>query len=286
MKNIFKKSDLPLIDKAVHNKDALDEQVGLYYKIRVEDGFVRHIATEVILLERAAMMGNGYAIWELAQHYFYDEAVRNLPLSLHWWKKAIVMGNAAAKQRYTELREYLISAIADYKEGFGEYADLELRLAMLTEIYLFELGSLSWQSLSDSERIERINKLAYASAPLLDAPFSGISATPGLTFTENGRTYTVDGLAHPDRRAITLRSEMMVNIERVIAVLFHELGHLVCFRAMGDYEYAKKWGLTPERIASWHSGAMGYEVKTSEEDPDSLSYGVYTHWAILFDERK
>ena len=29
-------------------------------------------------------------------------------------------------------------------------------------------------------------------------------------------------------------------------------------------------------------GKMGYEVITSEEDPDTLSYGVYTVWASFF----
>ena len=42
------------------------------------------------------------------------------------------------------------------------------------------------------------------------------------------------------------------------------------------------YGVTDERIASWHEGKMGYEVPTSEEDPDTLSYGVYTLWATFF----
>ncbi len=286
MKNIFKKSDLPLIDRAVHNNDAGREQVDLYYKIRVEDGFVRHISTEVLLLERAAVMGDGYAVWELAQHYYYDESVRCIPIALSWWKRAILMGNAAAKERYREHREYILSMILEYREGMSEYADLELRLAMLAEIYLFELGTVDWKRLSDSERLDRVKRLVYASVPLLDVRFTGVESIAGLTFTDkSGRTFTVDALAHPDNH-ISLRREMMADGERVIAVIFHELGHLVCFRAMGDSTYAKRWGLTPERIAGWHRGDMGYEVKTNEEDPDTLSYGVYTNWAVLFAERK
>ena len=38
----------------------------------------------------------------------------------------------------------------------------------------------------------------------------------------------------------------------------------------------------PERIKSWHRKDMGLEVITGEEDPDSLSYGVYTTWLIHF----
>lgn len=286
MKNIFKKSDLSLIDTAVHNRDAAKEHIDLYYKIRVEDGFVRHIATEVLLLEHAAMTGDGFAIWELAQHYYYDQSVRNIPIALSWWKRAILMGNDAARDRYREHREYILSVIHSYSEGMSEYADLELRLAMLAEIYLFELGTVDWKKLSDSERLDRVRMLARACVPLLDVKFTGIEAISNLTFTDDaGRTYPVHALAHPDHH-ISLCREMMCDAERLIAVIFHELGHFVCFRAMGDAAYARKWGLTPERIASWHRGDMGYDVKTSEEDPDTLSYGVYTHWAILFADRK
>ena len=286
MKNIFKKSDLPLIDKAVHSKDAYRDQVDLYYKIRVEEGFVRHIATEVMLLERAAVMGDGYAVWELAQHYYYDESVRCIPIALSWWKRAILMGNTAACDRYREHREYILSMINSYSEGMSDYADLELRLAMLAEIYLFELGTVDWKRIADSERLDRVRRLADACVPLLGVKFTGIEAISNLTFAEpGGKPYIVHALAYPDHH-IALCREMMADAERLVAVIFHELGHFVCFRAMGDSAYAEKWGLTPERIASWHRGDMGYEVKTSEEDPDTLSYGVYTHWAILFAEKK
>jgi hypothetical protein len=41
-------------------------------------------------------------------------------------------------------------------------------------------------------------------------------------------------------------------------------------------------GITDQRIKSWENQDMGYEVVTSEEDPDTLSYGVYTLWATFF----
>ena len=286
MKNIFKKSDLPMIEKATHDCGAHDDQVNLYYKIRVQDGFVRHISTEVLLLERAALNGHSFATWELAQHYFYDESVKNLPIALHWWKKAIIGGNADAARLFNSNREYIIYLINNYKEGLSDYSDMELRLAMLAEIYLFELGSINWQAISDSERIERTRTLCYEAAQILDTPFNGINPVPGLTYTyPDGRVTIADGLAHPER-IISLRTEMLPDAERAVAVIFHELGHLVCFKAMGDKSYAEKWGLTPERIATWYKNITGYEVTTEEEDPDTLSYGVYTNWAILFAKRR
>ena len=286
MKNPFKKAYLPSIDKAVHYHDALAEQVDLFYKIRTEDGFARHVATEVLMLERAAMLGNTFAVWELAMHYFYDDCIKNVPISLHWWKRAILAGVSDAVYVYKNSREYMIYLINNYKEGLSDYSDMELRLALLTEIYLFELGSLDWKAISNDERMDRIRALCYTAAQILDVPFHGVDAVPGLPYTfPDGHVGPADGLAHPEYK-ISLRLEMIEDAERLIAVIFHELGHLVCFKAMGDKPYAEKWGLTPERIATWYKDIKGYEVTTEEEDPDTLSYGVYTNWAILFAKRR
>ena len=95
----------------------------------------------------------------------------------------------------------------------------------------------------------------------------------------------VDGLAHWDYR-ISIRQEILDDFERLIEVLFHELGHMVAFEIIRNTENSNNlkeiYGITDERIASWNKQEMGYEVVTSEEDPDTLSYGVYTLWATFF----
>ena len=42
------------------------------------------------------------------------------------------------------------------------------------------------------------------------------------------------------------------------------------------------YGITDDRIAAWENNVMGYEVVTFEEDPDTLSYGIYILWATFF----
>ena len=95
----------------------------------------------------------------------------------------------------------------------------------------------------------------------------------------------VDGLAHWDYR-ISIRAELLNDYERLIEVLFHELGHQVVFEIIRNNENSNMlkqiYGITDGRIASWNNQEMGYEVPTTEEDPDTLSYGVYTMWATFF----
>ena len=95
----------------------------------------------------------------------------------------------------------------------------------------------------------------------------------------------VDGLAGWDWK-ITVREELLSDFERLIEVLFHELGHIVTFeirKRSEEGEHLKGvFGISDERIRSWEQNEMGYEVVTAEEDPDTLSYGVYTLWAAFF----
>lgn len=275
-----------MIDRAVHSASAHDDQVNLYYKIRVEDGFVRHISTEVILLERAALAGHGWAIWELAQHYYYDDSVNSLPLALRWWKRANLLKNEAAIRIYRDYRHEIISKIQKYSEGLSEYSDIELRIAMLAEIYLFELGTVDWSAMSDGERMEKVRAFTAAVEPILDIHVSYVRDVPGLTFTySDGRVVPALGLFHPDYH-IDICREILYDKEKTLAVIVHELGHYVCHHASYDTEYAKIYGITKERVASWGRGDVHNGLTTSEEDPDTLSYGVYTNWAILFADQK
>ena len=116
---------------------------------------------------------------------------------------------------------------------------------------------------------------------ILKIPQIKVEFTPNLTF--NGMI--VDGLAHWDCR-ISIRAELLNDYERLIEVLFHEFGHQVVFEITRNNENSNMlreiYGITDGRIASWNNQEMGYEVPTTEEDPDTLSYGVYTMWATFF----
>ena len=286
MKNPFDKADLPMIDRAVHTATAHDDQLNLYYKMRLENGYARHVSTEVILLERAALSGHMWAIWELIKHYYFEEAVKSLPLALHWWKRANLAKHDTALSVYRDYRQEIISKIHDYREGLSEYADVELRVAMLAEIYLFELGAIDWSALSDGERMERINTLTEVIKPILGVYVTYVSDVPGLTYTyPDGSVGPAYGLANQDYH-IDICREILWDKEKTLAVLIHELGHYVCHRASYDGEYAKIYGITKDRVESWGRGDVHNGITTSEEDPDTLSYGVYTNWAILFADQK
>ena len=288
MKTIFKKSNLPLIDEAVHTASDAGKMYDLYYKLRCEEGLNRHIASEIVLLERAAALGNHGAICELARHYFFDYGTDHIPYAMTWWRRANVLGVEPAVSEYRERREKFVRRASEYSERFSYFANLLMRCAMLTEIHLFDLGLVDWSHLTNEERMERINTLSAAVAPLLMIDAPEMKAVANLTYTEKGEVRRAQGLAHYEGW-IDLDLDMLADRERTIAVIFHELGHLVCFRAMAGNEDARRvmeaYGLTEARVNSWKHGEMGIEVPTSEEDPDTLSYGVYTNWAVLFADR-
>ena len=72
----------------------------------------------------------------------------------------------------------------------------------------------------------------------------------------------------------------------VFSPILHELGHIVTFEMMRGGANGKRlqelYGITDERMDSWRRNEQGYEVPTSEEDPDTLSYGVYLMWGTFF----
>ena len=116
---------------------------------------------------------------------------------------------------------------------------------------------------------------------ILELPHVGIKLIPNLTFQGN----IVDGLANWDN-TIFIRKELVNDKTRLVELIYHELGHMIAFeiiRGNNKEKFKQIYGLTEERINSWQLGTMGYEVPTSEEDPDTLSYGVYTLWATFFE---
>jgi len=298
MKTVFLKRHLPLIDKAVHNPSDVHSTNELYCKIRFEDGLDRQIANEILLLQRGAFAGNGYAMLELARHYYYDDCgPHSLPQAISWWQKAILLNEGGAIWDIENTGGEIYGRILSYSAMPSEFANIVMKCALLTEWYLTDLGRTDWSTLTDDERVRRCINLTNAVVPILHIPDVEVKAISNLDFTwEDGRVTLVDGLAHPrvkevngvtlpDRR-IDLRREMLCDYERLVAVLFHELGHVVVHSIWQGFDtdgkLQKIYGITEDRKTSWYEKRMGYEVETGEEDPDTLSYGVYTNWAVLF----
>lgn len=286
MKTIFKKAYLPMINTAVHNHGDANSSYSLYFKMRTEDGLDRLIAPEILLLTRAAERGDTRAISELARHYYFDYGTEMIPYALSWWRRAILTGSTTAINELRAHRKEFYRRILTYGEGKSPFADIVMKCAMVTEFILFEFGLNDWSRLSNEDRLMRCRMLVGEVAPILGIAPPSLAFVRGLTYVDrNGIRKTAYGLANP-RGHIDILEDLVDNREWLIQVLFHELGHFVCYAAMGNSENARRmrsiYGLTEQRIAGWDRGDQGIEVPTSEEDPDTLSYSTYTAWAVLF----
>ena len=279
MKNIFKKSNIPFIKRVLHEGVGRDNW-NLVRRMQERDGVQHQLAVELSLLRRGAEDGDIWSCCELARYYFNHCGDLFLPEALRFWKKAALTGDAGAQYDLTNLPIY--SRILSYRSQDGDrYTAVEMQCALLTEWHLTGFGLAIWELLPEAERKARCVSLITDACRVLRIPSVITEFVPGLTF--NGAM--VDGLAGWDNK-ITVRAELLYDIERLVEVVFHELGHMVTFEIMRENENSAPlkalYGITDERVASWRRGDMGYEVPTGEEDPDTLSYGVYTLWAAFF----
>lgn len=286
MKNVFKKSYLPLIDRAVHHPTDADAAYSLYFKMRTEDGLDRLVAPEVLLLTRAAERGDARAISELARHYYFDYGTEMIPYALSWWRRAILTGSDTVVRELAAHRGEMYRRILAYGEGKSDFGNIVMKCAMLAEYILFEFGLADWARLSNADRLLRCRTLVEVVSPILGIRPPAVNFVRGLSFVdEYGTRKIAYGLANPDW-SLDILEDMVDNREWLVQVLFHELGHFVCFSCMGNSDNARRmrkiYGVTEERSIGWNRGDRGIEIRTSEEDPDTLSYSTYTAWAVLF----
>lgn len=286
MKIPFNKGYLPIIDRAAMNRRDADAQYDMYLKLRMMDGFDRQISLEMLLLERGAHEGNVLSMCELARVYFYEGGKHTLPISMSWWQKAMKHGSEFARADFENNKDYILRRILTYSDMPTKFNNLVMRCALISEWCLTDMGRVDWATLDSASKKRRIYDLTARACELLSLPSVQVSIVPNLTFTyPDGNTVIARGVAHPSGR-IDINEELLSDLPTLIAVLFHELGHHVCFTILGNPDlkrsFMETYGITDERIESWGRGDMGIEVPTSEEDPDTLSYNVYTYWSLLF----
>lgn len=279
MKNIFKKSNIPFLKHVLHEGKGRDNW-NLARVMQDKNGLQHQLPAEIELFSRGAYQGDAWSMCETARLYFNHCGDLFLPQALRLWKQAVSQNDNGAIYDVNNMPIY--DRILSYKSYDGnEYNTIELKCALLTELYLTKLGLCPWKNANTDERIKRCENLTYIVCQVLKIPQIKLEFIPNLTF--NGMI--VDGLAHWDYR-ITIRKELLNDYERLVQVLYHELGHQVAFEIKRNNENSDTlkeiYGITDERIASWDRQEMGYEVTTFEEDPDTLSYGVYTMWATFF----
>ena len=291
MKTIFKKSNLELIKKVVHGQGAGWENYNFYYKMKTEDGIARQVPSEIMLLQRGAMLGDVNSIIELARHYFYDCGDEFLPHALSWWVKAIKNNSQFAKDQFNNNKNFIFERIKNYQthRETDAFDGMVMKCAMLSEWFLVDFGFTKWEDLTEQERMNKIIALTDAVCPILQIPKTDVSFVSGLTYIdEDGYTKIADGLAHWEGW-IDIRSEILPDMERVIEVVFHELGHIAILEmkkiSNSVYKLRADYGITSDRANKWdHKHTDKTTMKPDEEDADTLSYNVYLNWAIFFAE--
>ena len=153
---------------------------------------------------------------------------------------------------------------------------------MLTAYHLLDMGRQKWDALSYNEKIERADALFADVVPILGLSHVPLSFVPDLSLDGT----PVDGLAHT-KGNIEVRYALLADLERLVTVLFHELGHQLLF-AMWNADDARAQALralyeiTPARAARWSEPSTPDCLSHGEKDPDTLSYGVYTAFGLLF----
>ncbi|MBP3436511.1 MAG: hypothetical protein J6K61_01220 [Clostridia bacterium] len=279
MKTIFKKSNISFLKQTLHGGSGR-ELWTLARMMQEKDGLQHQLPAVIHLLQNGAAAGDVWSMDELARMYFHHAGDLFLPQACSLWKKAALQKDNGAMGDLQSLPIY--DRIMAYRSPDGNaYTAMEMKCALLTEYHLTRLGLSPWEELDTEARKERCKALVYDACRVLTVKQVELSFVPGLVF----EGVMVDGLAGWDWK-ITVREELLSDFERLIEVLFHELGHIVTFeirKRSEEGEHLKGvFGISDERIRSWEQNEMGYEVVTAEEDPDTLSYGVYTLWAAFF----
>lgn len=281
MKNIFDKSDIPLVDKIRNNTASSQEEWTLAVKMINGDGFTTQCASIAALLHRGAARGNVWCMTQLAREYFCHGRAEDLPLAVMYWSEAIRLGDDGAKNDIVGLD--VPNAIRNYKTSNGGYADIEMKCAMLCVEHLTSFGAVDWSRLACEDKINRSAALIADAIGVLNIPAVEIKFSENLMLDAVGRA---DGLARLLERIIEIDKSVLSDIGRFIQVIFHELGHFAVAEMWSDSEKSlmlrEMYGITPSRVQAWYNGDMGRSVSVFEEDPDTMSYGVYTQWAILF----
>lgn len=279
MKTIFKKSHLPFLKATLHSGEGRDNWTLARY-MQDRNGVQHQLPAEIALLNRGAAGGDAWSICELARTYFWHCGDLFLPQALRLWRMGVLMNDPGSVYDVGNLPIY--DRIFGYRSQYGDfYLTAEMQCAMLAEWHLTGLGRRPWDSQDNQERISRCEALVCDACRALLIPQTAIEFIPQLSFMGN----IVDGLAYWDNH-LSFRAEILPDLERMVEIIFHELGHIVAFEIQKENEGSRRlmelYGITDERVQSWRQNQMGYEVVTAEEDPDTLSYGVYTLWATFF----
>lgn len=284
MKTVFHKKHLQkmnkILDKTISGREHWDIAASMYR----EDGLTWNSQVVNMQLLQGAFQGDVWSMTQLARNYMAMNQ-KFLPQALSWWKKAIMVKDTGA---LSDRKNYsLKDKILNYKSSDSEFSDMVIKCAMLAEWTLTDLGYTDWASLSLADKVDRVQKLTDDATKVLHID--------PIKIIHNERPVIADifadGLAHPQKKMIEIRDGVFDHYPRLIAVLFHEIGHFVTY-SMWDTSTEKakeqmaRYGIRPERVFTWYSETMqegaGERINTKEADADTLSYNVQLAWMTLF----
>ncbi len=284
MKHRFHKDELPFLDRTFSPEASPRDYYWLARRIHDGEHFTPNRELEILAYEEAAHRGDDWAMHELYEYLKKDP--KRFPEALSWLYKSIRSGNQGPVNAMVRDWGDIYAGIMNYRNTDVEpYANVELKCAMLTVMLLLGFGRDRWEWLDAKTKAERIQDLTHNACKVLRIDDVLIEVSP--TQRNFPDSPGVDGLAFMGRNKIWIKTSSMDNYERLVVVLFHELGHHVVHAMTYSPEPKKSelfhlYGLTPERIGQWERQDKGYAITLTEEDPDTLSYGTWMTYRLLF----
>ncbi len=287
MKNRFNKDELIFLEKFSSKFASARDYYWLARKQKEEKYYSYHTNRVSFALQQSAYSGDEWGMYELGLLLLNEKD--RLPEALSWIYQSAIKGNEAAKKLIYDKWAEIYSKVMTYSiKDNSEYANLEVKSALLTAMLLIHLGLDDWNSLKEEDKIYRVSDLVNNLTRIYDIPNIKVEFKKEVTYN-NGQS-RAQGLAYPNIYLIQIDSSVLLNYERLIQVIFHEVGHEIVF-TMRNISYPKqnellaRFGLTRDRLKQWQNDEIGYAITLNEEDPDTLSYGVWWTYYLYFPKR-
>ena len=283
MKHRFNKEELPFLDETFKGKNARNY---FWLARKIEEGkhFTPNRELAIMSYEKGANLGDDWCMHALYERFLHDE--KRFPEALSWLYKAIKLGNTGIINDMLKDWSYIYETCMTFSLlGNEDYANIELRCALLTAMLLLHFGKDKWEDLDLKTKKYRAQDLTNNVCKVLN--IRKITLSIEDTFKDWKGTPYADGLAYCYEGRIAIKTSSFLNYDRFVVVLFHELGHHVIHAIIHSQEpkrseLLKLYGLEEDHIQKWKNNEKGYIGVLTEEDPDTLSYGVWMVYRLLF----
>lgn len=282
MKHRFNKKEIPFLSDTLLKPSRGRDYYWLARKMKESEYYTFQQNRYLHALTLGASKGDNWSMHELGKALIQDD--ERLPEGLSYYYQAIISGNTGAKDDLFKQWDYVYRKIMSYKTSAEPYADIEVKCAMLTSMLLIHFGASDWNILPYNDKIFRIQDLTNNVCDILRIKRIKMDFKDVLGNPPN-KTY--QGLAYLGEYRIEIVNYVLDNYERLIQVIFHEIGHHVVWAMRSNTGLEQEmlldlYGLTKDRVVEWMQDAKGYEITLMEEDPDTLSYGVWWTYLLYF----